>query len=476
LHLFARKTRIVCTLGPGCDGQLDKLIAAGMNAARFNMSHGSLESHSKRLGLLRHACKKTSANIALIADIKGPKIRTGTFRNGSVELVEGERVVLKAGNAEGGNSGGSKIIFVNYPNLLETLAHHRIVYFADGLLEVKVEHADKNDAIARVITGGKLGDCKGVNIPGAHLVQSTFGEKDWQDVHWAVKNNFDYIAQSFVRSAKDVQKLRQLLEHFKGEKHTHIIAKIEDHVGLEKIDEIIAKADAVMVARGDLGVQIPVEDVPRAQKSIIARCNAAGKPVITATQMLESMTNSPFPTRAEVSDVANAILDGSDAVMLSGETAAGKYALRTVETMARIASHAEQHMTCEKKHLSCTGKGPKQVACAVAEAACRAAERIDATAIAAFTETGGTAFLISAFRPCTGKIIAVTPLEKTARWLALCRGTEVVHVKTYKHVSETTNLVSKTLREHNCVPKGSQVVVVAGTPGNTRFMRIVDVK
>ncbi|MGC8850900.1 MAG: pyruvate kinase [Candidatus Micrarchaeia archaeon] len=470
-----RKTKIVCTIGPACENQLEKMIAAGMDVARFNMSHGTHEDHLHRLKLLRAAAEKAGKRIAVVADIQGPKIRVGIFPNGGIELREGELINLVAGRGEGGAMPQGKNIYINYPRLLETLAQHKLVYFSDGLLEVKVEKIEKDHAVARVVTGGTLSDLKGVSIPNARLDQPTFGGKDWKDVEWAVANDVDYIAQSFVRTAKDVTKLRKLLQYYNGEK-TKIIAKIEDATGLENIEAIIAEADAVMVARGDLGVQIPFEDVPRAQKTIIAKCGAAGKPVITATQMLESMTASPSPTRAEVSDVANAILDGSDAVMLSGETAFGKYPVRAVEAMAKIAAHVEQRLLQYSRQNNYCPPSKNPIPRAIASAVCATAERISATAIAAFTETGSTAFLISSLRPRTS-IIAVTPSEKTARQLALCWGTQTLVVKEPRNADEAAQYASRALLENKLVAKNDLVIIAAGLPfggpRNTNFIKIV---
>ncbi|MFH0713205.1 MAG: pyruvate kinase, partial [Candidatus Micrarchaeota archaeon] len=340
---YIKRTKIVATLGPGCENQLVELIDAGVNVARLNFSHGDHAEHQQRWEKLQAAVKKTGKRIAIMLDTQGPKIRTGTFTNNSMDLIDGEEVTLIPGNGEGGIINGKKTIYVNYQNLLKLLSKHKIVYFADGLMEVKVEKLEKDKAIAKVVTGGKISDRKGVNIPRAEWELPPLREKDILDVKWGIEHDVDYIAQSFVRSAKDVKELRKLLDENNG-KEIKIIAKIEEYPAVQNLDEIIASADGIMVARGDLGVQMPIEQVPSVQKHIIEKCNEAMKPVITATQMLESMTTNPFPTRAEVTDVANAILDGSDAVMLSGETSIGKYPIKTVQMMTRIIQHTEQSL------------------------------------------------------------------------------------------------------------------------------------
>ncbi len=491
-----RRTKIVATLGPACDGQLEKLLEAGVNVARMNFSHGDHAEHSERWGKLQAAVKLTGKTIAIMLDTQGPKVRTGTFTNGSMDLIEGEQVKLLPGREEGGiGSDGQKSIYINYAKLLSLLQIHKVVYFSDGLLEVKVERVEKRHAVARVVTGGKIGNYKGVNVPHAEWDLPTIGSKDEKDIQWGVDHNVDYVAQSFVRNASDVRQLRKLLDE-KGAKDTKIIAKIEEYPAVQNIDEIIEVADGIMVARGDLGVQMHVEQVPGVQKMIIKKCNHASKPVITATQMLESMTNSPFPTRAEVTDVANAILDGSDAVMLSGETSAGKYPLKTVQMMAKVIDQTEQHVLLydqfdkfEHGHIEDTkqansavmqgGKAAKpNVTLVIGKAACRIASEVNAKVIVAYTETGQTPRYINRIRPKM-PIIAVTESEKVARQLCLSWGLLPIVFKGKHELGDRISEVAKIAIDKKFAQKGDFVIMVSGLPfgqsGHTNLIKVKQV-
>ena len=333
-----RRTKIVCTLGPATNDveTMKKLIENGMSAARVNFSHGTYESHADTIAKLKQAREEMNAPIPLILDTKGPEIRIKTFKEDKVRLEENTTFTLTTREVEGDET----IVSVTYENLPKDLHRGSRVLIDDGLIELIVEDLTETDVICKVINGGIVKARKGVNLPGVKVHLPSLMEKDIEDLKFGVANGFDIVAASFIRSAADVVKIRQVLEE-NGGSHMHIISKIENQQGVDNIDKILEVSDGIMVARGDLGVEIPPEEVPLVQKKLIAKANQLGKPVITATQMLESMTHSPRPTRAEANDVANAIFDGSDAIMLSGETAAGAYPLEAVATMSRIALKAE---------------------------------------------------------------------------------------------------------------------------------------
>jgi len=329
--IIVLKTKIICTLGPSCEDKdiIKQLIKAGMNIARINLSHGSHEEHRKRINALRKACEELKANVALLMDTKGPEIRLGTFYGGKVMLEKGQEFILTSTPMIGNN----KEVFINYDNIAAIVKPGEKILLSDGLIELCVKDIEENRVICTVINGGELKDRKGVNMPGKSLSLPALTPTDIEDLLFAIDVDADFIAASFVRKADDVLEIRRVLKDNGGEA-IHIIAKIENQEGLQNLDEIIDVADGIMVARGDLGVEIPVQEIPIVQKRIISKCNIVGKPVITATQMLDSMIRNPRPTRAEATDVANAIFDGTDAIMLSGETASGKYPVEAVTMMA----------------------------------------------------------------------------------------------------------------------------------------------
>ncbi|MEW9033825.1 MAG: pyruvate kinase, partial [Planifilum fimeticola] len=332
-----RKTKIVCTIGPASEelSVLKRLMEAGMNVARLNFSHGSHEEHARRIERIRRAAEETGKTVAILLDTKGPEIRTGDLRDGEVELKEGETFILTAEPVEGDASRVS----VSYAGLPEDVHPGSTILIDDGLIKLTVVEVRGKEIVCRVVNSGLLKNRKGVNVPGVRIQLPGITSKDAEDILFGLERGIDFIAASFVRKKEDVLEIRKLLEDRGAD--IPIIAKIENQEGLDNLDSILEVADGLMVARGDLGVEIPAEEVPLVQKRMIRKCNLLGKPVITATQMLDSMQRNPRPTRAEASDVANAILDGTDAIMLSGETAAGKYPVEAVETMARIASRAE---------------------------------------------------------------------------------------------------------------------------------------
>jgi pyruvate kinase len=333
------RTKIVCTLGPSSQDKhtITRLIRAGMNIARINLSHGNHEEHSKRIKVLRETCKELKVDVALLLDTKGPEIRLGTFFGGKVTLKKNQEFIITSKPMIGNN----KEVFVNYDEISETVSPGDKILLADGLIELQVNKIQSDKVICIVLNGGELSDRQGVNIPNKSLTLPALAEKDIEDIIFGIEIGADFIAASFIRKAADVKEVRKVLEE-NGGSDIHIIAKIENREGVQNIDEIINSADGIMVARGDLGVEIPVQEVPLVQKRIIEKCNLAGKPVITATQMLDSMIRNPRPTRAEATDVSNAIFDGTDAIMLSGETAAGKYPVESVMMMASIAEKADQ--------------------------------------------------------------------------------------------------------------------------------------
>lgn len=400
-----RRTKIVCTLGPATNDveMMKQLIRNGLDAARINFSHGDYESHADTIAKLKQAREELDAPIPLILDTKGPEIRVKTFAEGKVFLEAGEPFTLTTREVEGDKS----IVSVTYQNLPKDLQKGSRVLIDDGLIELRVESLTDTDVVCTVVNGGVVKSRKGVNLPGIRVNLPSLTQKDIEDLKFGIANDFDIVAASFVRSAADVVKIRKVLEE-NGGGHIHIISKIENQQGVDNIDKILEVSDGIMVARGDLGVEIPPEEVPLVQKKLIYKANRIGKPVITATQMLESMVNSPRPTRAEANDVANAIFDGSDAIMLSGETAAGAYPLEAVETMARIALKTESSIDYATKMVNDTEPARINITNAISMAACAAAAELDTAAITTITRSGFTARMIAKHRP-TCPLIASTP-------------------------------------------------------------------
>lgn len=451
-----RKTKIIATLGPAVADYeaIRDLVSAGMDVARLNFSHGDYDSHRRFTDWVRRASAELNKPVALLQDIQGPRIRVGTFPGGSVRLEAGAGVVLRTGEAE----GSAEEVYI------ENLASARLnagssVLMSDGLISVAIESWDGESARGKVVEGGVLRDHKGVAFPGAIVDVPAVSEKDVADLAFGRTLEVDYVAASFVSSGLDVKRVRNLVPG------TPVIAKIESVVGFGNLDDILNEASGAMVARGDLGVELSYEAVPRAQKSILNRSNAKAKISITATEMLESMTNSPRPTRAEVSDVATAVLDGSDAVMLSAETAVGHYPTRAVAAMARICVEAEASPDY--------GRGPEihfledraRFASATAQACVDAAENLDLRAIVAFTESGSTARLISKYRPHTD-IFAYTPREGTYRRLALYSGVTPLRFQGVDSTDLMIEHAEKSLLDLGIVKPGDGVVIAAGIPPN----------
>lgn len=465
-----RRTKIVCTIGPASEQPevLKKLILAGMNVARLNFSHGSHEEHEIRIDRIRECAKELGRNVAIMLDTKGPEIRTGVLKEGLVNLQNGDLFTLTPEQIE----GTQERVSITYDQLAKDVQVGTTILIDDGLIELKVEEIQGQDVVCRVIDGGPLKNRKGVNLPKIAVNLPSITEKDISDIAFGVRKKVDFIAASFVRKASDVLQIRQLLEEHGA--NISIIAKIENEEGVQNAEEILGIADGLMVARGDLGVEIPAEEVPLVQKRLIASCNRMGKPVITATQMLDSMQNNPRPTRAEASDVANAIFDGTDAIMLSGETAAGKYPVESVETMARIACRAESSPMYQEK-LRQDFQGKLTITDAMGKAVSSTAAALNAKAIITPTESGYTAHVVSKHRPSC-PIIAATPHEHVVNKLLLVWG---VYPFLFESPDNTDEMMEKAIQatvKQKMVKYGDLVVLTAGVPvrepGTTNMMKV----
>jgi len=469
-----RKTKIVCTIGPASESveQLTQLINAGMNVARLNFSHGDFVEHGQRIVNIREAAKATGKTVAILLDTKGPEIRTHNMQGGSIELKSGENVIVSMTEVEGTVEKFS----ITYPGLIDDVHEGSKILLDDGLIGLEVTNVDKsnNEIHTKILNSGTLKNKKGVNVPGVSVNLPGITEKDTKDILFGIEQGIDFIAASFVRRAKDVLEIRQLLEE-NNACHIHIIPKIENQEGVDNIDDILEVSDGLMVARGDLGVEIPAEEVPLVQKMLIKKCNALGKPVITATQMLDSMQRNPRPTRAEASDVANAIFDGTDAIMLSGETAAGLYPVEAVQTMNNIASRAEQALD-HKEILSNRSKDTEHnVPDAIGQSVAHTALNLEVNAIVTPTESGHTARMISKYRP-KAPIVSVTANPSVQRRLALVWG---VYPQLGLEVSTTDEMLDAAVQESlnsGIVKHGDLVVITAGVPvgeaGTTNIMKI----
>lgn len=468
-----RKTKIVCTIGPASESveKLTQLIEAGMNVARLNFSHGDHEEHGARIRNIREAAKQTGKTVAILLDTKGPEIRTNNMVDGAIELVAGNDVIVSMTEVEGTVDKFS----ITYPGLIDDVNEGSKILLDDGLIGLEVTKIDRNagEIHTKILNTGTLKNKKGVNVPGVSVNLPGITEKDANDIIFGIEQGIDFIAASFVRRASDVLEIRRLLEEHNAT-HIHIIPKIENQEGVDKIDEILEISDGLMVARGDLGVEIPAEEVPLVQKSLIKKCNAQGKPVITATQMLDSMQRNPRPTRAEASDVANAIFDGTDAIMLSGETAAGVYPVEAVQTMHNIASRAESALD-HKEILSNRSKDNEHnITDAIGQSVAHTALNLGANAIIAPTESGHTARMISKYRP-KAPIVAVTSDDGVSRRLSLAWG---VYPQIGKQATTTDEMLDTAVEESlnsGIVSRGDLVVITAGAvnvKGTTNLMKI----
>lgn len=470
-----RRTKIVCTIGPATQSpdMIEKLIQAGMNVARLNFSHGQHKEHGKVIAQIREIAQRLGRPVAILQDLSGPKVRTGNIAQGNVILECGQVFILTNRDVPGDNHEVS----LTYKELPNDVRVDDTLLLSDGALEMVVEKTTKSDIKCRVMVGGQLSSHKGINLPTRSINARIPTEKDEYDLAYGLTQGVDYIALSFVRNAEEVKQVRNIIA--KAGKTTPLIAKIEKHEALDHIEAILQEVDGIMIARGDLGVEIPIEQVPRVQKMLIDKANSAGKPVITATQMLKSMVDNPRPTRAEATDVANAVLDGSDAVMLSEETAIGKYPVETVQIMGKIIEETEAvfpYAAWEHKFKQSEKLSPEE---AVALSACQMAEKIEASTIITYTQSGSTTKLVAKYRPLQ-PILALTPNKSTYQSLALVWGANPAMVE---------SVDSEEAMEHNAVVKGLQagyvqpdqhVVITAGSPfhvsGTTNLIKVIRAK
>ena len=465
------RTKIVCTLGPASDDEdtIRAFLEAGMAVARINFSHGAHEDHARRIEIVRRVAGEMGRIVAIMADLQGPKLRVGLLPESGMQLVEGETVSL----VNEPSATDPATIPVPHPEVLRDMHQGDRILLDDGLLELLVVDRGDNRARAQVVAGGVLTSRKGLSLPHTSLKMPSVTGKDQADAAFALEQQVDYFALSFVRCKDDVEHLRAWLrERGAG---TPIIAKIEKQEALDCIEEILSASDGLMVARGDLGVEAPAEEVPMAQKRIIRACNEAGKPVITATQMLDSMIRNPRPTRAEASDVANAILDGSDAIMLSGETAVGRYAVAAVQTMARIAAVTERSMPYTQWLRRALQAASRSVTDAISQVTCEIAAELKARAIITSTASGQTAQQVASHRPAT-PIIAPTPSPSTCRQLALVWGVEPLLVDRFANTDAMIVTVIEAARSRGLIQDGDLVVITAGMPlggaGLTNMLKV----
>ncbi len=472
-----KRTKIVCTLGPACDDRsvFENMVKNGLNVARLNFSHGSHEEHLKRIEMIKSVREDLDIPVAILLDTKGPEIRTGNFAMPEVHLKEGQEFTLLCDNSCKECLGDETKSYVSYEGLYNDVKPQDRILIDDGLVELEVLSIEGKDILTRVKNGGVIKNHKGVNVPNVGIRLPAMTPKDEADIVFGIENGIDFIAASFIRKADDVKEIRKILEENNAE-DIHIISKIENQEGLDNLEEILEVTDGLMVARGDLGVEIPTERVPLAQKHMIQRCNELGKPVITATQMLDSMMRNPRPTRAETTDVANAILDGTDAVMLSGETAAGKYPVEAVKTMALIAQTAEEMIDPERimKNLKKI-KSDDSVTYAVSHATVNTSVDLDASAILVATSSGFTARKISRFRP-KAPIIAAVSSDKVMRKLNLIWGVSAIKIGNLQSTDEIFEKSITAAKKDNLLKNGDLVVMSAGVPvgvsGATNLMKV----
>ena len=452
-----KKTKIICTLGPATDEEsiLMTMIQSGMDIARLNFSHGTKEEHAARIAMIRRAGEKLDVPVGILLDTKGPEIRTGKMQNNSVSLKEGGTITLTTDEME----GTSGMISITYQQLPQEVKPGDAILIDDGILRLQVENIHDNRIECRIIVGGELRSNKGVNVPGVRVNLPALTERDKEDIHFGLEQGIDFIAASFVRSKEAIEQIRSLCEREK--KQAFLIAKIENEEAIENIDEIIDAADGIMIARGDLGVEIPAEEVPYLQKMIIEKCNFKMKPVITATQMLDSMIRNPRPTRAEAADVANAIYDGTDAVMLSGESAAGKYPVEAVNMMAKIAEETEHHLNEQNLKRQRDIKSRVTISSTIAHMSVQAAEELNAGCIIAATMTGTTARYLSGFRPSC-MIAGVTPHDWVMRRMQLFWGVYPIQNREITTTDELILSAMEKTRRKQFLNKGDVCVMTAG--------------
>ncbi len=469
-----KKTRIVCTIGPASENEemMKKLILAGMNVMRLNFSHGDHEEHGGRIVTARKLSEECNKNIAVLLDTKGPEIRTGDFVNGVTEFKKGQTSVICVEDIE----GTSDRFTISYKELYKDVKPGGFILVNDGQVELLVDHVDGSDIVCVCANDGTVKNKRGINVPGIKLGFEYLSPKDIEDITFGCKQAVNFVAASFVRRAQDVLDVKKLLIE-NGRPEIQIIAKIENNEGVDNMDEILKVADGIMVARGDLGVEVPAEDVPLIQKQLIKKCKAAGKVVITATQMLESMQTNPRPTRAEVSDVANAIYDGTDAIMLSGESAQGKYPEESVLTMTKIALKTESTLDYDALRARAVKTAPNDPSEAICMSVAEIASKFHVAAIVVFTESGSTARKVSRYRP-ESMVIAATPYEAITRSLALNWGVKGIVCKAMDNRSTQLDYAQIVAKENGVEP-GQQILITAGTPGvggTTSYLELITVK
>ncbi len=470
-----RKTKIICTMGPSTDkpGVVEKLVKAGMNVARLNFSHGSREEQLERINEVKRVREELNVPVGILLDTKGPEIRIGIFEEGSIILEEGQEFILTPEDV----TGDSKKVSVSFDKLSEYLKVGDRILVDDGLIELLVKAVDGKDIVCTAVNGGKLSNKKSINLPGIHIEMPYMTKRDREDIIFGIENGVDFIAASFVRCKEDILEIKKIFEE-KNEKVVKIIAKIENQEGVNNADEILAEANGIMIARGDLGVEISFERLPQIQKTLIKKCYAAGKMAITATQMLDSMVHNPRPTRAEVSDVANAVYDGTSAIMLSGETAAGEYPVESVKAMSAIATATEDSIHYDTRFLKENVKN-KSITDAVSHAACTTAIDVKAKAIVTVTHTGHSARMISKFRP-NCPIIAATTSKRTYNQLALSWGV----IPTMNTLADTTDvlfyLAVQRAKETGMFEQGDILVVTGGSAvemsGTITTLKVVEIR
>lgn len=462
--MLKKKTKIVCTMGPSSDNieTLRTLMTSGMDVARLNFSHGSHEEQLERMNNIKALREELGLHTAILLDTKGPEIRTGVFKDGKVEVKEGQTFTLTTEDIE----GTEECVSITYDELPQDVSVGNSILIDDGLIELKVQSKTDTEIVCKVINGGVIGSRKGINVPNVRVNLPGITPKDREDIIFGLENGIDFIAASFIRNADAVREIRILCEMFGNGRRIGIISKIENMEGVENLDEIIAVSDGIMVARGDLGVEIPAEDVPFLQKRIIEKCNDAFKPVITATQMLDSMMRNPRPTRAEVTDVANAINEGTDAIMLSGETAAGKYPVEALTTMSRIAESTEIHLQDSSKTFRMRYVD-KSTSAAVAYSAVQLACNINAKYIVASSVSGFTARIVSNFRP-NAMIAGLSPSEDVLRRMQLYWGVQPMLSKNASTTDEIFDSAVKIIANAGLVHHGDRVVLTGGGPADKR--------
>lgn len=468
-----KRTKIICTLGPATDepGILEKLIESGMDVARFNFSHGSHEEQKQRFNVLKKARNAARKPVAALLDTKGPEIRLKNFREGKVLLEKGQTFILTSREVE----GDASMVSITYQDLVHDVKAGDAILLDDGLIGLTVKEVTETDIICEVQNSGPVSNHKGVNVPNVSLSMPFVSEKDREDILFGIRMGFDFIAASFTRNAGDIRRIKEILQEESCET-IQIIAKIENKEGVDNIDEILQEADGIMVARGDMGVEIPMEDLPAIQKSLIKKAMMAGKIVITATQMLDSMIKNPRPTRAEITDVANAIYDGTGAIMLSGETAAGKYPVETLQTMVRIAERAESSINYVYlfNHRS-TKENQENITEAISYASCSTAHDLKAAAIVSVTKSGSTARLISKYRPAC-PIIGCATHPHVCRHLNLCWGITPLQIKEEQDTFELFEHALEEAMDAGLLQTGDVTVITAGVPlgrpGTTNLINV----